>query len=122
MSVHYHVHGVAVDARRLQRSQEPGVQVIQGRRLRTLAIVADTGVYDDGEAVDLNDPALHRDAPLIGVGIEEVRDQQVGMVPPARRGGSGEKLGTQLELKFHDARHARATQPDASHHMGLVRR
>jgi hypothetical protein len=122
VGVHHHVHGVAVDARRLQRSQEPGVQVIQGWHMGALAVVTDAGVHEDGQPVDLDHPALHRDAPLIGIGVEEVRHQQIGVVPPFRSRRSGEEPGSQLELKLHYARDDRVTNPHLVHHMGLARR
>ena len=72
VGVDHHVDGVAVDARRLKCRQEPGAQVIQGWHVRAPAIVADAGVHDDRQPIDLDDPALDRDVPLVGVGVEEV--------------------------------------------------
>jgi hypothetical protein len=123
VSIDHYVHGVAVDARRLQRSQEAGVQMVQGWHVRACAVIADAGVHDDGQPVDLDDPALDRDVPLIGVGVEEVRHQQVGVVPPPRRRRPGEKAGRQVELKFHNAGHIRAAKPDLAHrYVALARR
>ena len=120
VGVDHHVDGVAVDARRLQCRQETGVQVIQRRRLRAGAIIADPGVHDHGQAVDLDDPALDRDVPLVGVGVEEVRHQQVGVVAPPRGRGVREGAGGQVELQFHHPRHAGATEPDPAHRLFLT--
>jgi hypothetical protein len=39
--------------------------------VRALAVVADAGVHDAGQPVDLDDPALHRDARFVGVGSKK---------------------------------------------------
>lgn len=115
MGVDHHVDRGAVDARGAQRGQETGVQLVEGRHVGTLAVVADTGVHDDGQPVDLDDPALDRDVPLIGGRVEEVRHQQVGVVAPTGRRRLREKACRQVELEFEDPRYARVAEPDRAH-------
>jgi hypothetical protein len=91
--------------------------------MRALAVVTDTGIDDDRQPVDLDDPALDRDVPLIGVGVEEVRHQQVAVVVPTRRWRSGEKAGLQVELQFQHPLDKRVTKLDPAHrYIGLARR
>ncbi|OBH06792.1 hypothetical protein A5695_04170 [Mycobacterium sp. E1747] len=95
-----------------------GVRVAAGWWGGEVAVV---GGRDDGrwerwaEPVDLDDPTLDRDVPLIGGRVEEVRHQQVGVVPPAGRRRLREKSCRQVESQFEDARHARTAEPDRSH-------
>jgi hypothetical protein len=120
VGVDHHIDCVAVDAGRLQCGQEGGVQVIQRRRLWTGAVVADPGVHDHSQAVDLDDPALDRDVPLIGVWFVEIRHQQVGVVAPPFGGSVREGAGGQVEPQFHHPRHAGTTELDPAHRLLLA--
>ena len=79
-----------VDLGPAQCAEEVGLQVRQPGEMRPLAVVSDAGVDDDGEAIDLDHPALHDDAKAPRLGIQEGRDEQVGVFLPSLRGGFGE--------------------------------
>jgi hypothetical protein len=86
MGVDDHVDIVVVEARRSHVVEKPGVEVIQRRHIGPLAAVPGSGVHDDGQPVHLDHPALNRDAPPVGVWVEEGGHQQVRVVlPPGGR-------------------------------------
>ena len=61
--INNHVDDVRFHPGAVQRVEKVGVEVIQRRHGGTVAVVADSGVHQHGEAVHLDDPGLDRDPP-----------------------------------------------------------
>ena len=110
-----------VDLGSAQRAEEVGLQPGKSWHLGTFAVVAHTGVHDDGQPVDLNHPALHHHPPPQGVRIQERGNQQLGVLAPRLRRRLGEQVRTDVELPFHDPGDDGVAQPDAVSHRPTLR-
>jgi hypothetical protein len=116
VGVDHHVDVTRVEPRLRQRGQEAGLQIVQHRDVGSLASVADAGVDEHRQTVDLDHPGLHHHAPPPDGGVVERRHQEVGVLVPRLRRRLAEHRRGDVELPLGHARHGGVAEPHPIHH------